>query len=155
MTAEVSFTKRAAAELSRRFNGLTVRSRGSSSTPTPNPSASSTPPNVQQQPPTSAPSRSGPLTSWMVEGVKRQQQQQRGNLNKKSERIAELLANRARTLEELWLDPCFLATFFFYVSPLDRTVVAQVCRLWRDVLYQPVFWNGVLPVLHCRELRAT
>lgn len=71
------------------------------------------------------------------------------------ERISEYLANKYRTLEELWLDPSFLATLFFYVSPSDRGILAQVCKTWRDVLYQPVFWTGVMPVLRCRELRAT
>ncbi|XP_015904072.1 F-box/LRR-repeat protein 16 isoform X2 [Parasteatoda tepidariorum] len=153
MTAEVSFTKRAAAELSRRFNGLTVRSRGSSSATPNNPSASSTPPSVQQQQTTNnTPSKSGQLTSWMLEGVKRQHQR---NQNKQCERIAELLANRPGNLEELWKDSAFLSKFFFYLPSIDRTVLAQVCCKWKEVLYQPMFWNGILPVLHCRELRAT
>lgn len=142
MTAEVSFTKRAAAELSRRFNGLTVRSRGSSS--------SSASPSAN--PPVQPTSKGGQLTGWVVEGVRRQQQ--RGNQNKRYERISEYLTTRYRTLEELWLDPSFLATLFFYVSPSDRGIMAQVCKTWRDVLYQPVFWTGVMPVLRCRELRA-
>lgn len=71
------------------------------------------------------------------------------------ERISEYLATRYRTLEELWLDPSFLATLFFYIPPSDRGILAQVCKTWRDVLYQPVFWTGVMPVLRCRELRAT
>ncbi|XP_054719848.1 LOW QUALITY PROTEIN: F-box/LRR-repeat protein 16-like [Uloborus diversus] len=147
MTAEVSFTKRAAAELSRRFNGLTVRSRGSSA-----------PASTAPAPP---PKGAGQLTSWMVEGVKRQPQQQQQQqpksttTNKRSERIAELLTNRARTIDELWQDPQFLMRFFLYLSPLERAQCVQVCRSWCDVLYQPMFWNGILPVLHCRELKAT
>ena len=30
----------------------------------------------------------------------------------------------------------------------------QVCRKWREVLYQPPFWRDVRPVLHCRDLRS-
>ena len=26
----------------------------------------------------------------------------------------------------------------------------QVCRQWREVLYQPPYWRQVRPVLHCR-----
>ncbi|CAL1285337.1 unnamed protein product, partial [Larinioides sclopetarius] len=138
MTAEVSFTKRAAAELSRRFNGLTVRSRGSS--------ASSTPPS---NPSTPQPQSKGvgQLTSWMVEGVKKQQP--------KGNKLAELLAGRPHTVEALWMDAAFLANFFWYFSPLERTKLPQVCRTWKDVLYQPVFWKQIMPVLHCRELRVT
>ena len=71
------------------------------------------------------------------------------------EKISEYLATRYRTLEELWLDPSFLTTLFFYISPSDRGILAQVCKTWRDVLYQPAFWTGVMPVLRCRELKAS
>ncbi|KAF8770115.1 hypothetical protein HNY73_017685 [Argiope bruennichi] len=108
MMAEVSFTKRAAAELSRRFNGLTVRSRGSS--------ASSTPPS---NPSTPQPQSKGvgQLTSWMVEGVKKQQP--------KGNKLAELLAGRPQTADALWMDPAFLVNFFWYFSPLERTTLPQ------------------------------
>ncbi|GIY51079.1 uncharacterized protein CDAR_200711 [Caerostris darwini] len=139
MTAEVSFTKRAAAELSRRFNGLTVRSRGSSASATP-PSNPSTP-----QPQSKG---VGQLASWMVEGVKKQQP--------KGNRLVELCAGRPHTAEALWLDPAFLAQLFWYFSGLERAGLTQVCRRWRDVLYdKKAFWRGIMPVLHCRELRAT
>ena len=29
----------------------------------------------------------------------------------------------------------------------------QVCRKWREVLYQPPYWKDLRPVLHCRDLR--
>ncbi|KAG8194688.1 hypothetical protein JTE90_028003 [Oedothorax gibbosus] len=164
MAAEVSFTKRAAAELSRRFNGLTVR-RSAASTLPPATTSTSGAPHGQPIPPAPT-TASAKVTSWVVEGVKRQQQQ--GNStrviaqqqpkpppNKQANRIAELVANKPRTLDELWLDPGFLATLFFYFPSLERTVLAQVSTVWRDVLYQPVFWSRVLPVLRCRELRAT
>ncbi|XP_069993570.1 LOW QUALITY PROTEIN: uncharacterized protein [Penaeus vannamei] len=50
-------------------------------------------------------------------------------------------------------DETFLARFFSYFSPIERTVLAQVCLRWRAVLYQQVTWHGVRPVLHCREMR--
>jgi F-box/leucine-rich repeat protein 16 len=30
----------------------------------------------------------------------------------------------------------------------------QVCKRWREVLYQPPFWRDLRPVLRCRDLRA-
>ncbi|GFV39258.1 hypothetical protein TNCV_1598721 [Trichonephila clavipes] len=127
MTAEVSFTKRAAAELSRRFNGLTVRSRGSSANP-------------------SAPQSKGvgQLTSWMVEGMKKQQQPEPKGAK----------TSKETKPPEYWLDPTVLEFLFAYFTPMERIKLAQVCRTWRDVLYRPEYWKGLMPVLHCRELRA-
>lgn len=51
----------------------------------------------------------------------------------------------------VWEDRKFLARFFLFFSPCERCVLAQVSKLWRDVLYQPQFWAGVTPVLNCRE----
>ena len=31
-------------------------------------------------------------------------------------------------------------------------MLAQVCKAWRRVLYQPKFWAGLTPVLHAKEL---
>ena len=55
--------------------------------------------------------------------------------------------------EETWQDYQFLMRFFRLVGPGQRPVLAQVCRRWREVLYQPPFWQQVRPVLHCRDLR--
>lgn len=60
------------------------------------------------------------------------------------------------TIEQLFLDEKFLQQFFFYFSSFERRELAQVCAAWRDVLYRnPSFYNGLVPVLQCRELRAT
>jgi len=55
--------------------------------------------------------------------------------------------------EQLWQDYKFLAKFFKYFSVAERVTLAQVCRQWREVLYQPPYWRQVRPVLHCRDLR--
>lgn len=117
MTADVSFTKRAAAEISRRFNGLSVRAKNGSA-----------------------------RDRWPERKLSKAE---------RSARLAELMASlsKPRTQEDLWQDPPFLANLFFYLAPEDRCVAAQVCTVWRDILYQPCYWKGVLPVLRCRELR--
>uniref|UniRef100_A0A8C2I532 F-box and leucine-rich repeat protein 16 n=1 Tax=Cyprinus carpio TaxID=7962 RepID=A0A8C2I532_CYPCA len=33
-----------------------------------------------------------------------------------------------------------------------KCILAQVCKTWRKVLYQPMFWEGVTPILHAKEL---
>lgn len=58
------------------------------------------------------------------------------------------------TWEELVRDEAFLSRFFLFFAPLDRAALAQVCLRWRSVLYQPKFWTGLRPVLHCRQLRS-
>ena len=55
--------------------------------------------------------------------------------------------------DELWSDPAFLSRFFEYFTHQERFVLAQVCTRWRDILYKPVFWKGIRPVLRCRTLR--
>ncbi|XP_037036144.1 F-box/LRR-repeat protein 16 [Bradysia coprophila] len=58
------------------------------------------------------------------------------------------------TLEQLFLDERFLSKFFLYFTSYERRVLAQVCTRWRDLLYRsPNYWVGLLPVLQCRELR--
>lgn len=58
------------------------------------------------------------------------------------------------TIDQLMLDERFLGKFFQYFSSYDRRTLAQVCTTWRDVLYRsPRYWSGILPVLQCRELR--
>lgn len=50
-----------------------------------------------------------------------------------------------------WEDEKFLLQFFLYFSPCERCQLVQVCRLWRDLLYQPQHWKGVTPIVHCRD----
>eukprot|EP00095_Tigriopus_kingsejongensis_P005870 maker-scaffold38_size502422-snap-gene-2.17 protein:Tk05870 transcript:maker-scaffold38_size502422-snap-gene-2.17-mRNA-1 annotation:"f-box lrr-repeat protein 16" len=55
--------------------------------------------------------------------------------------------------EEMWMDYKFLVRFFWYFTYQERYVLAQICKRWREVLYQPCFWNELRPVLQCRALR--
>lgn len=60
------------------------------------------------------------------------------------------------TWEQFIMDDRFLAKFFMYFNATERCVLAQVCCRWRDVLYRsPRYWTGLVPVLQCRELRGT
>ncbi|NXC77955.1 FXL16 protein, partial [Anhinga anhinga] len=45
-----------------------------------------------------------------------------------------------------------LNRLFWYFSACEKCVLAQVCKVWRRVLYQPKFWVGLTPVLHTKEL---
>lgn len=55
---------------------------------------------------------------------------------------------------DLWLDAKFLAVFFQCFTASELCVLAQVCRRWRDVLYEPAggVWTGVTPIINCKEL---
>ncbi|XP_013416098.1 F-box/LRR-repeat protein 16 [Lingula anatina] len=53
--------------------------------------------------------------------------------------------------KDLWLDDRFLSQFFFYFLPSERLVLAQVCKKWRDLLYQAQFWQGVTAVVKSRD----
>ncbi|KAK7026823.1 F-box/LRR-repeat protein 16, partial [Halocaridina rubra] len=64
-----------------------------------------------------------------------------------------LRGHRFLTWDELIREEAFLDRFFSYFTPIERTVLAQVCLRWRTVLYQPRFWHGIRPVLNCREMR--
>lgn len=58
--------------------------------------------------------------------------------------------------EQLILDERFLTKFFLYFSATERRILAQVCSRWKDILYRsPRYWTGLVPVLHCRELRSS
>lgn len=58
------------------------------------------------------------------------------------------------TLEQLFQDERFLSKFFQYFTAFERRTLAQVCTRWRDILYRcPRYWSGLLPVLQCREMR--
>ncbi|GFY37834.1 hypothetical protein TNIN_144841 [Trichonephila inaurata madagascariensis] len=132
--ADVSFTKRAAQELSRCFNGLNVR--------------------------TAAKSQGTAATASFYPGNETQHLLQcRGARvriachNKFKERLD--IVPHARTLTELWLEPAFLTKLFKYVNPKERSVLAQVCTAWREVLYQSKFWRGLQPVLNFRDLKTS
>ena len=57
------------------------------------------------------------------------------------------------TWTELWQHEPFLEKFFQLFSGAEVCCLAQVCRAWRDVLYQPRFWRSLRPVLNCRDIR--
>ncbi|XP_056641757.1 F-box/LRR-repeat protein 16 [Diorhabda sublineata] len=58
------------------------------------------------------------------------------------------------TWEQILMDDKFLSNFFLYFTPREICVLAQVCTRWRDVLYKsPRYWTGLVPVLQCREMR--
>ncbi|GIY63033.1 hypothetical protein CEXT_460021 [Caerostris extrusa] len=129
---DVSFTKRAAQELSRCFNGLNVRTGAKSQGST---GASFYPVNETQH-----------LLQCRGARV-------RICHNKFKERLD--IVPHARTLTELWLEPGFLTRLFKYINPKERSVLAQVCTAWREVLYQPKFWRGLQPVLNFRDLKSS
>lgn len=62
-----------------------------------------------------------------------------------------------KSITDLFLDDKFLTDHFFvYFSAADRTNLAQVCTKWRDILYKyPKMWTGLVPVIRCRELRTS
>lgn len=58
------------------------------------------------------------------------------------------------TVEQLFRDEIFLSKFFQYFTSYERRNLAQVCTRWRDIMYRcSRYWSGLLPVLQCRELR--
>lgn len=60
------------------------------------------------------------------------------------------------TWDQLMVDERFLSRFFLYFTANERRVLAQVCSRWRDILYRsPRYWTGLIPVLQCRELRSS
>ncbi|KAF6216231.1 hypothetical protein GE061_000571 [Apolygus lucorum] len=69
-------------------------------------------------------------------------------------RRTAVLTHRPSKVDELLVDEYFLAFLFKYFTPGERRFLAQVCTKWRDVLYRgPRYWSGILPVVHCRELK--
>uniref|UniRef100_A0A3B4V568 F-box and leucine-rich repeat protein 16 n=1 Tax=Seriola dumerili TaxID=41447 RepID=A0A3B4V568_SERDU len=53
---------------------------------------------------------------------------------------------------QLVLDEKLLNRLLWYFTTGEKCVLAQVCKTWRKVLYQPKFWEGVTPILHAKEL---
>ncbi len=64
--------------------------------------------------------------------------------------MAAVVANR-KPLIRPWEDATFLTRFFAFFPPCERCVLAQVCKQWRDILYQPQYWIGVTPVINSKE----
>ncbi|XP_023813692.1 F-box/LRR-repeat protein 16 [Oryzias latipes] len=53
---------------------------------------------------------------------------------------------------QLVLDEKLLSRLFCYFTTAEKCMLAQVCKTWCKVLYQPKFWEGVTPILHAKEL---
>lgn len=53
---------------------------------------------------------------------------------------------------QLVLDEKVLNRLLWYFTTAEKCILAQVCKTWRKVLYQPKFWEGVMPILHAKEL---
>lgn len=58
------------------------------------------------------------------------------------------------TMTQLLLNEHYLEELFEYFAPVERCTLAQVCVVWREVLYRNLrFWTDILPVLPCRDFR--
>ncbi|XP_053385517.1 F-box/LRR-repeat protein 16-like [Mercenaria mercenaria] len=56
------------------------------------------------------------------------------------------------SVRDLFLDERFLAKFFMFFSAEERGKLSQVCKAWKNILYQPKFWINVIPIIACRDL---
>lgn len=55
----------------------------------------------------------------------------------------QLSLNKPLKIHQLFQDERFLKKFFINLEPLDRCKAAQVCRLWRNLLYgNRDYWKG-------------
>lgn len=55
----------------------------------------------------------------------------------------QISLNKPLKIQHLFQDEKFLIKFFDKLEPLDRCVAAQVCRLWRNILYSnQKYWKG-------------
>lgn len=60
-------------------------------------------------------------------------------------------ASRPESIHELMMDESFIGRFFFYFSCEDRRRLCQVCKKWKSVLYQHIYWTGVMPVINFKD----
>lgn len=142
MSAEVSFTKRAAAELSRCFNGLTINRAANSSNPIATASVPSSTNSPKRSTASSTGSRSGPSTSSSTHSTSSTRSSSSFPLNISSRKAPPppifrktslarrknflLSLRKPLKLEDLVRDFNFLHYFFSYFPPKERTVLAQV-----------------------------
>ncbi|GFO38110.1 F-box/lrr-repeat protein 16 [Plakobranchus ocellatus] len=54
---------------------------------------------------------------------------------------------KPETMSELMNDESFIQKFFFYFSADERRFLCMVCRKWRTILYDSVYWTGATPVI--------
>ncbi|BFZ17971.1 hypothetical protein BsWGS_21010 [Bradybaena similaris] len=61
---------------------------------------------------------------------------------------------KPETIHELMMDEKFISQFFFYFPSEERRKMCQVCKKWKSVLYQSIYWAGVMPVIDFNEWRS-
>ena len=54
---------------------------------------------------------------------------------------------KPETMCELMSEDTFLRKFFLYFNPNERRILCIVCRKWRTILYDSVYWSGATPVI--------
>ncbi|XP_037287223.2 uncharacterized protein LOC119180184 [Rhipicephalus microplus] len=154
--AEVSFTKRAAAELSRCFNGLAVRAKGGLQHESPATANSGSGNNARRGRggtgnAAAAPTgRVGPATANATATAA---VTARDPAVASSNSAIVAAASRPRDAAEMLSDPEFLSRLFSHFRGRERLPLASVCRAWRDAAYDPRHWRDMAASLRCRELR--
>lgn len=120
----------------------------------------------QEHPLQSAPKHSksaGKITTAIVKPLPQQEQrtklyQQPPKTPVKTRRAKclnhQLSLNKPLKIEQLFQDEQFLPHLFDQLEPLDRCNAAQVCRLWRNILYsRQSYWKDLVSVIDCTQLR--
>lgn len=65
----------------------------------------------------------------------------------------QLSLNKPMKIHQLFQDEKFLIKFFANLEPLDRCKAAQVCRLWRNLLYSNRdYWKGKFICCNCKSI---
>ncbi|XP_025834967.1 F-box/LRR-repeat protein 16-like [Agrilus planipennis] len=151
-TSTQSVVERASAELSKRINGLGLRT-----------SINSTKSSVIERVTNVFCGSSFSSSSSSMQNIDKSSKTHPSREAKASESSVNYLTstswkqclNQNRlTWDQLMLDEKFLSKFFLYFSPSERCVLPRVCTRWRDILYRtPRYWTGLTPVVQCRELR--
>ncbi|KAH7944603.1 hypothetical protein HPB52_021818 [Rhipicephalus sanguineus] len=166
--AEVSFTKRAAAELSRCFNGLAVRAKGGLQHESPATSGNNAGGNNARRgrggggtgnAAAAAPTTGrgvGPATAnaaVTTAATPRDPAAAVASSNNAVVVAAAAASSRPRNAAEMLSYPEFLSRLFSHFRGRERLPLASVCRAWRDALYDPRHWRDMAASLRCRELR--
>ncbi|KAK8757362.1 uncharacterized protein LOC144101268 [Amblyomma americanum] len=159
--AEVSFTKRAAAELSRCFNGLAVRAKGglqhdqsaAAATAAGNATTAASRRRGGGGGGSAAAGGAGRGVAATAATATAPAAAAAANAPRDVVASSNAASLRPRTAAELLHDPEFLSRFFCHFRGRERLALASVCRAWRDTLYDPKHWRDMAAVLRCRELR--
>ncbi|KAL3207959.1 hypothetical protein MRX96_039382 [Rhipicephalus microplus] len=156
--AEVSFTKRAAAELSRCFNGLAVRAKGGLQHESPATANSGSGNNARRGRggtgnAAAAPTGRGGVGPATANATATAAVTARDPAVASSNSAIVAAASRPRDAAEMLSDPEFLSRLFSHFRGRERLPLASVCRAWRDAAYDPRHWRDMAASLRCRELR--